>query len=185
MHINSIETFCHTKTWYNSKAFMSILLFCQRKLYMNTWYIFFLIDFLDILSQNILEDIKNNLAHWYILKSFWFFKLQCTNARISVTSLEQNIWIIFGNNIYIGNIRTVCYNKSYIKTFYSSKSLWILNFCSAWFLRIPPNPKIHQGGNVLIPPNSILLISKCILDSKLFQALKQLVFLEMNKILRF
>ena len=69
-----------------------------------------------------------------------------------MTSLEQNIWIIFVNNIYIGNIRTVCYNKSYVKTFYSSKSLWILNFCSAWFLRIPPNPKIHQGGGCANTP---------------------------------
>ena len=52
MHINSIETFCHTKTWAS----------CYFVKENYTWtldivYIFFLIDFLDILSQNILEDI--------------------------------------------------------------------------------------------------------------------------------
>ena len=54
---------------------------------------------------------------------------------ILVTSRDQSVSIVFVNNTYIGNIRKVCHRKLYMKTWYSSKSLWILT-CSiffAWF----------------------------------------------------
>ena len=46
--------------------------------------------------------------------------------RILLISLDQNVSIVFVNNIYIGNIRAFWHRKLYIKTYYSSKSLWIL-----------------------------------------------------------
>ena len=47
---------------------------------------------------------------------------------ILVTSRDQSVSIVFVNNTYIGNIRKFCHRKLYTKTWYSSKSLWILTF---------------------------------------------------------
>ena len=104
---------------------------------------------------------------------FWF-RYNCTKkytwkylkqdviiSCVLLISLNQNVSILFLNNIYIGNIRTVCHRKLYIKK-YSSKSLWILSVFLVWFLGLKcfnaPKSKYVSGGKMFqYPPNCILL----------------------------
>ena len=63
-------------------------------------------------------DIVQNL--------FEFWAQNLLIARIPLLPPDQNVSILFVNNIYIGNIRTVWHRKIYMKIWYSSKSLRIL-----------------------------------------------------------
>ena len=74
--------------------------------------------------------------------------------------LNQNASVLFVNNIYIRNIRTVCHRKLYIKTWYSLKSLWILLILSVWFFEPKlfqylhtSNEKISQGAKCFKAPH--------------------------------
>ena len=79
-------------------------------------------------------------------------------------SLDENVSKNFLCIIYIGNIKTFWHGKLYMKTCYSSKSLWVLLVlylspkCSN-----TPRPKYMQGGQ------NVLILPICILLSKVFR----------------
>ena len=64
------------------------------------------------------------------------------------------LWIMYR---YIGNIRTFWNKKLYMKTCYSSKSLWILTISLVWFfwaqnVSILPSLNISQGAKCFNTP---------------------------------
>ena len=72
--------------------------------------------------------------------------MKCANTRISVTSVDQNVSIIFVNN-------TVWHRQLFMKTWYSSKSFSILTIFLVWFLELnfpnTPGDKMHQYPQVV------------------------------------
>ena len=75
--------------------------------------------------------------------------------RILLIPPDQNVSILFVNNIYIENIRKAWHSKLYIKTWYSSSFWEVRQFFLSGFLG--PNcfnsssPKYPRGQNVSIP----------------------------------
>ena len=71
----------------------------------------------------------NSLAHEDLIKFKIFIDFlgpKCPNTlHIQLIPLDQIVLVIFVNNIHTGNVRTLWRRKLYIKTWCSSKSLWI------------------------------------------------------------
>lgn len=93
----------------------------------NTWYSFKIfvnnsIFFSFLILVQIYQNRYLKIFQQYLLIShvLWIF-------------LNQNFSILLVNNVYIENIRTVCHRKLYIKSWYSSKSLWVFSISLVWF----------------------------------------------------
>ena len=69
----------------------------------------------------MLENIYSNLAH-NDNRIFINLGTKYASTRILATYLEQNVSIVFVNNVYIGNIRTVWHRRLYMRTRHSSNS---------------------------------------------------------------
>ena len=82
-----------------------------------------------------------------VQKSLWIVCWKCAKHRILLIPPDQNVSILFMNNMYIGNIRNVWQKKFYMKIWYT------LNFSCLNF----------RTQNVLISPSCILLTSHGIL----------------------
>ena len=118
----------------SSVQYGSIGTFSYRKLYKKTWY-----------SSKISMNFINFSGVIFLNQGV----LIPQNRNMSIPP-GQNVLILFVNNTYIGNIRTVWHRKLYMKTWYSSKSLWIFSI----FLVLT-----FWAQNVLMPRYSILLIA--------------------------
>ena len=126
--------------------------FWHRKLYMKTWCSqkLFLSDFFGTFCPKI--HIRKNLKQF----SNYTWKLDIVQnvllPGILLISVDQNVSILFVNDIYTGNIRTFWHRKLYMKPCYCSKSLWILTIFLVWFLSqnllISPSSKISLGAVV-------------------------------------
>ena len=118
----------------SSVQYGSIGTFSYRKLYKKTWY-----------SSKISMNFINFSGVIFLNQG-----VLIPQNRIMSIPPGQNVLILFVNNTYIGNIRTVWHRKLYMKTWYSSKSLWIFSI----FLVLT-----FWAQNVLMPRYSILLIA--------------------------
>ena len=76
-----------------------------------------------------------------VQKSLWIVSWKCAKHRILLIPPDQNVSILFMNNMYTGNIRNVWQKQFYMKIWYT------LNFSCLNF----------RAQNVLISPSCILL----------------------------
>ena len=81
----------------------------------------------------------------------------CVNTRIAMTSLDQNVSVIFMSNIYLKIFKRIYHKKLYATICCDSISLWILTNFLAWFfgsnVPISPSPKIPQEEKCANTPN--------------------------------
>ena len=73
--------------------------------------------------------------------------------RILLILPDQNVSVIFVNNIYIGNVRIVWHTKLYMKTWYSSLNVYelpqfFLNFGPKCYPPNTPKPKNTPGDKM-------------------------------------
>ena len=74
----------------------------------------------------------------FLLNDFWDqIMLICADQSFSIP-LNQNLLILLVSNICNGNIGTFWHRKLCLKTWYTSKSLWILPIFLVWFFRPKP-----------------------------------------------
>ena len=66
---------------------------------------------------------------YYNIKSLWY-----ANTWISMTSLDQNVSIIFMNNVDLKIFLTIWQKKLHMEICYISKSSWVLTIFLVWFL---------------------------------------------------
>ena len=90
----------------------------------------------------------SHLNYWFFLCDFWVQTVLIPPDQNVSIFLYQIVPMHLVSNMYNGNIRIFWYRKSCIKTWYSSKPLWLLIFL-VWFfwiqtLPIPPKLKLHQ-----------------------------------------
>ena len=129
---------------------------------------FFLVGlFWPFVLKYIFENVQNNSAHkeFVYFKNVWkFWTEKVLIPHILVTSPNQNVSILFVNNIYIGNISTFWHRKLYLKTCYSSKYLSIIAIFLYYFLipkcvNTPKSKNVPDRRMCQYPPSCILLTS--------------------------
>ena len=120
----SIDSFWYMKTWFISKNFMKFSM-------LTVWAQNFLTPpgnfFIFLLWRIYILEMLEEIGAWRI-----DIVRNVIILRILLTSLDQNLLIIFVNNIHLGNIRTVwgietwysvkCHNTPYATDILRSKS---------------------------------------------------------------